>query len=72
MQVVVEVDHIFQVAQQEQVELVAAVQVVQKVMKDQMELLIQVAVQVELEMINQDNQRVHLHKKVVLVAVELW
>jgi diadenosine tetraphosphate (Ap4A) HIT family hydrolase len=70
--VVVEVDHIFQVAQQEQVELVAAVQVVQKVMKDQMELLIQVAVQVELEMINQDNQRVHLHKKVVLVAVELW
>jgi diadenosine tetraphosphate (Ap4A) HIT family hydrolase len=70
--VVVEVDHIFQVAQQEQVELVAAVQVVQKVMKDQMELLIQVAVQVELEMINQEIQRVHLHKKVVLVAVELW
>jgi hypothetical protein len=41
-------------------------------MKDQMELLIQVAVQVELEMINRDNQRVHLHKKVVSEAVELW
>jgi diadenosine tetraphosphate (Ap4A) HIT family hydrolase len=70
--VVVEVDHIFQVAQQEQVELVAAVQVVQKVMKDQMELLIQVAVQVELEMINQEIQRVHLHKKVVLEVAESW
>jgi diadenosine tetraphosphate (Ap4A) HIT family hydrolase len=72
MQVVVEVDHIFQVVQQEQVGLVAAVQVVQKVMKDQMELLIQVVVQVELEMINQDNQRVHLHKKVVLEVAESW
>jgi diadenosine tetraphosphate (Ap4A) HIT family hydrolase len=70
--VVAEVDHIFQVAQQEQVGLVAAVQVVQKVMKDQMELLIQVVVQVELEMINQDNQRVHLHKKVVLEVAESW
>ena len=70
--VVAEVDHIFQVAQQEQVGLVAAVQVVQKVMKDQMELLIQVVVQVELEMINQEVQRVHLHKKVVLEVAELW
>jgi hypothetical protein len=51
---------------------VAAVQVVQKVMKDQMELLIQVAVQVELEMINQEIQRVHLHKKVVLEVAESW